>query len=95
MAGLNRLKHKVDCVMLILSNDETPERIMRVTKNRFGQSHKTMKLYMRGEDEKFPGRLYPVEELRQGRKAGKVVRKPAADRKFEEVKGKAKTRKKC
>jgi predicted ATP-dependent serine protease len=59
MAGLNRLKHKVDTTMLIIGDEDSPERVMTVTKNRFGQSHKRMILIMNGENDRYPGLLKP------------------------------------
>jgi predicted ATP-dependent serine protease len=58
-AGLNQLKHSVDCLCMLDKDDVDGERYFYTTKNRFGESPAAIELLMEPKDGERPGRLYP------------------------------------
>jgi predicted ATP-dependent serine protease len=58
-AGLNQLKHAVDCLCMLEMDPTDGERYFYTTKNRFGESPSTIELLMEPKDGERPGRLYP------------------------------------
>jgi DNA repair protein RadA/Sms len=62
--GIMKLQHKVDATYFLEKDDETGEREFYVTKNRFGEAPKFVRLLMTPSDAKIPGRLVlaPTDE---------------------------------